>query len=303
MNNSSPTTNSKAATKVSLGTNQLLEQTQIWKIVLLLIVANTFNYAVGLALKSVFHFSGSVGSELATGLLFAIQIVWFVWLFARNGVSIRPELMRLRGDIDLKETTAVLVFNYAVSIGMVLALLLAILKLLPAEFVGSMTESTAQSTEFVGALIGLITTSVLAPIAEELVFRGVLLTRLKSRFGTKTAILISSALFGLTHLSLAMVRAALFGACMCILYLRTENILVPIVIHMVYNFLLTIAGSYPVLFGLSVKANTSLALNTTTTLLEIAACVIVALASGIYLAKRFDFFNIESLNAAKQKEP
>ena len=76
--------------------------------------------------------------------------------------------------------------------------------------------------------IDALGTIILAPIVEELVFRGVLLNRLKLRIGIIPAILVSSFLFGI---------------CMCILYLKTDNILIPITVHFINNLVVTLLES------------------------------------------------------------
>lgn len=88
---------------------------------------------------------------------------------------------------------------------------------------------------------------ILSPIVEELLFRGVILTKLNSdyNFTIPLAILISSILFGLCHSFGGILSAFVFGICMSILYLKTKNILVPILAHMLNNlisFLLACSG-------------------------------------------------------------
>ena len=78
---------------------------------------------------------------------------------------------------------------------------------------------------------------------EELVFRGVLLNRLKLRIGIIPAILVSSFLFGIGHEFGGMISAFLFGICMCILYLKTDNILIPITVHFINNLVVTLLES------------------------------------------------------------
>ena len=86
----------------------------------------------------------------------------------------------------------------------------------------------------------LITSVVFAPIIEELVFRGVLFNRLKIRIGIVPAMLISSILFALGHDFGGIVSAFLFGICMCILYLKTDNILIPMSVHLINNIAATL---------------------------------------------------------------
>jgi membrane protease YdiL (CAAX protease family) len=82
-------------------------------------------------------------------------------------------------------------------------------------------------------LMGWVSLAVLAPVIEELLFRGFLLHRWAVKWGVARAIIASSALFGVLHPD--PVGAALFGAGMCLLYLHTRTLWVPIIAHAIYN--------------------------------------------------------------------
>lgn len=84
-----------------------------------------------------------------------------------------------------------------------------------------------------GSLIGTI---LISPIAEELIFRGIILNRLKLVISPSIAILVSSLCFGILHSYGNIISAIVFGLCMCILYLKTNNILIPISAHIMNNF-------------------------------------------------------------------
>jgi membrane protease YdiL (CAAX protease family) len=75
---------------------------------------------------------------------------------------------------------------------------------------------------------------------EELIFRGVLFNRLKIRVGILPAMLISSFIFGIGHSYGSITSAFLFGICMCILYMKTDNILVPMSVHFINNVVATV---------------------------------------------------------------
>lgn len=89
-------------------------------------------------------------------------------------------------------------------------------------------------------LLDAVTTIIFAPVVEELIFRGVLFNRLKIRTGIIPAMIISSFLFGIGHDFGGITSAFLFGICMCILYLKTDNILVPMSVHFINNVAATI---------------------------------------------------------------
>ena len=84
-------------------------------------------------------------------------------------------------------------------------------------------------------VLEVITSIILAPIIEELLFRGVLFNRLKIRTGIVAAMIISSFIFAIGHEFGGITSAFLFGICMCIIYLKTDNILMTMSIHFLNN--------------------------------------------------------------------
>ncbi|PNW83179.1 hypothetical protein CHLRE_06g310050v5 [Chlamydomonas reinhardtii] len=93
----------------------------------------------------------------------------------------------------------------------------------------------------------LAVTGVLAPILEETVFRGFLLTSLTRFMPTWAAVVASSGFFGLAHLSprdLPVLSA--LGLLLGWSYVRSRNLLTPILIHGAWN-----SGVLTVLFWLA----------------------------------------------------
>lgn len=79
----------------------------------------------------------------------------------------------------------------------------------------------------------LFSVLVVAPIAEEFVFRGVLLHRWGVKWGIRPAIVLTSILFGVLHSNL--VGLFVFGVVMSLLYLSTRSLVVPMVAHAINN--------------------------------------------------------------------
>jgi membrane protease YdiL (CAAX protease family) len=82
---------------------------------------------------------------------------------------------------------------------------------------------------------------VVAPIVEELVFRGVVLRSLAARWGTNAGIVASALVFGILHVG--AFGAVAFGIVMALVYLRTRTLLVPIACHVLHNGLVVLAGT------------------------------------------------------------
>lgn len=79
---------------------------------------------------------------------------------------------------------------------------------------------------------------ILAPLSEELFFRGILLRRFMIKWSPQKSIIVSSILFGIIHFSpVTVVFAFLLGCILGYTYLKTKSIVVPMLIHSFSNFL------------------------------------------------------------------
>ena len=77
---------------------------------------------------------------------------------------------------------------------------------------------------------------VVAPIAEELVFRAGLYRYLRGAVGRTAAVVLSSMAFGLIHFSLVgFPSLMLVGVACCLVYEATGNLKVPIFLHAAFN--------------------------------------------------------------------
>ncbi|WP_338288827.1 type II CAAX endopeptidase family protein [Luteolibacter sp. LG18] len=88
-----------------------------------------------------------------------------------------------------------------------------------------------------GLTVALVSACLMAPIAEEIVYRGVLFRSLGNRFGILAGALLSAGAFALVHFydlyGLASVGA--FGFTCALVYAATRNLPTAIVLHLLYN--------------------------------------------------------------------
>ena len=85
-------------------------------------------------------------------------------------------------------------------------------------------------------------TAVLAPILEEFVFRGFLLASLTKFMPVPAAVVTSSLGFGMAHLSVKdFPELTVLGMLLGFSYVRSRNLLTPIVIHGLWNGTVLIA--------------------------------------------------------------
>mgnify|MGYP005993773877 FL=1 len=80
--------------------------------------------------------------------------------------------------------------------------------------------------------------AVTAGICEELLFRGYIIHMLDKDLPTYAAVILSCVLFGLGHIYqgvVHVVRTAVLGLVMAIIYLVTDSIIIPIVLHIMID--------------------------------------------------------------------
>lgn len=85
-------------------------------------------------------------------------------------------------------------------------------------------------------ILALFATVLLAPLAEELIFRGYVLNRLMGWFSVKGAVLITSLVFALCHVSVIwMIYAFFMGYMLAEVAVREDNIVYSMVLHIGFN--------------------------------------------------------------------
>lgn len=136
---------------------------------------------------------------------------------------------------SLKLTTFIFVFSIAAAY----AIFLPLSFILP-EFVNYLyielppvIYSSQQQFPILPNVLSFISLVILAPIIEEFAFRGILLHRWSQKWGMNKAILFSSLLFGITHSD--PVGAIAFGIAMCVIYLKTQTLVLPVICHAINN--------------------------------------------------------------------
>lgn len=97
-------------------------------------------------------------------------------------------------------------------------------------------EQTAQVQYQIPFIMGLVFYGIISPLAEELLFRGLIYQRMKKYFSVKTAMLVSSCFFGLYHGNLVQaLYGTLLGMLIVYTYEQTGRFAVPVFVHGIAN--------------------------------------------------------------------
>ena len=162
-------------------------------------------------------------------------IFYFIFRLKDNFSSLKQDFADVFSKEALKTIIIIVILNIFLSYGF-LYLSSVVLSIFP-DIINliSFQISSLYINNSLIAVGSIIASVFISPICEELVFRGVLLNRMKLIIPTVFSILFTSLLFASLHSYGSIVAAFIFGICMAILYLKTDNILVPIFAHFLNN--------------------------------------------------------------------
>lgn len=179
------------------------------------------------------HFSDAILTSviLSAALFIAVIVIYFY----RKRQTVRP-LYRF------DKLNA-----YRIFIGMVMGIgcvFLSQLILTVSESVGIISLDNLESfDQLISSIIGqsptwliLLTVGIVAPIAEELLFRGLIFHMFNRHLNIRVALIIQGLLFGAFHMNLVQgVYASVLGIVLGLAYLLTGSLWIPILMHIVNN--------------------------------------------------------------------
>ena len=114
------------------------------------------------------------------------------------------------------------------------------------ETIDRFTEVTPEEVPVFDQILDYITSVLVIPVVEELVFRGVILGQFRKAYSGWFSIAISAVVFGLVHgISVHIGYAILCGILLGLVYYLTSNLVLTIIIHVIFNFF---GGALPVIF-------------------------------------------------------
>jgi membrane protease YdiL (CAAX protease family) len=112
----------------------------------------------------------------------------------------------------------------------------AVIALLQALGIEADTQLAERAVETLDPWLVVLVVIILAPIAEELFFRGIVFNAWLREGGVRWAFIGSTLLFALIHLSIAaFVPILLLGFALAWVYRRTQSLLAPIALHATFN--------------------------------------------------------------------
>ncbi|MCE5236338.1 MAG: CPBP family intramembrane glutamic endopeptidase [Clostridiaceae bacterium] len=165
----------------------------------------------------------------------ALFFLWPVFAVQRKKYALEVSLLPARPA--LAPAAAILL---GLSFAFVLSIVLDLLPI-PESMWEEYEQYSSTLADQSHPLIAFLATVLVAPVTEEIFFRGLVYTRLKRGMPTAVALLVESAIFGLLHgAAIWMAYAFLLGVLMTLLYEKFGTVLVSMAFHAAFN----LAGGY-----------------------------------------------------------
>ena len=212
-----------------------MKNKNVFKINMIYFVALTL-----VAIVFVLGYMGILQNEFLTSFLIQIVVMFAIPMFMYS-VLMKKSLKDTLSDCGLKKITTKMVL-ISIVLGFVLYFInsfvadafYSILTIFGYESLGSSTITLSYKTLFKEFLLSCI----LPGFCEEFLHRGILLHANKKHSNTKICLIISSILFGLTHLNIRQFfYASILGFLMGYVSLVADSIIPSIIIHFMNNFL------------------------------------------------------------------
>lgn len=172
-----------------------------------------------------------------TAVLYLLPLALIFYAFKKKNLTLQP-LLKDTGQYRKEVLMVVPLMMFSISVVWVTILVLNLFDAgLAQAYLDYMNSlefmQTTPDTPLVDYLFVFFVIAVLPPILEEVVFRGSFIERLGRKYSFKTAVIISSILFGVLHIDIF--GSLMFGLILSLIYLKTFSLYIPIVIHAIYN--------------------------------------------------------------------
>ncbi len=165
-------------------------------------------------------------------LYVGVPLLFFSYYFRKQGLSVWEVVFKKGSSSWLPSLVGIMVLSIAFSLSVFWFQLYALLPIAPG-LVDFFLEPIKLPESPIYLAITIISIALIGPIAEEFIFRGMLLHRMMKKTSMWGGILISSTVFGILHADI--IGATLFGIITSLLFLKTGNLLIPILLHIFNN--------------------------------------------------------------------
>ena len=175
----------------------------------------------------------SIQLALVLILFILFPIIWYYFINEYN-------LKNIFSHLKLKKENLEKAILWGIITVIIAFILIAVIGGLFQSLGFDLTDSSnIPQLEIYFTIPSLLILIIIQPVGEEIFFRGFLLDKLNNLFGKTVAIMITSLLFGIAHLSLGNIYPAILtliiGFLLAILVIKTNNLYSAIIAHILFN--------------------------------------------------------------------
>ena len=169
--------------------------------------------------------------SVSGNVVYVAIILYFAFKLRNHLTELKTDFLNILSKVSFQYILLIIVLNIFFSYGMLY--FANFLNAVP--IVNQIMNFSFSSMSLFGGLGSLLAIVLISPVSEELIFRGIFLNKLRLIVPTIFAVLISSLLFGALHSFGSIFSAFIFSMSVSVIYLKTDNILVPIFAHFLNN--------------------------------------------------------------------
>ncbi|HEY8890966.1 MAG TPA: type II CAAX endopeptidase family protein [Clostridium sp.] len=178
--------------------------------------------------------------------IFGVLVKYYVIIILLKWFSIKVKERKLKRFLNFRSFayTALMIISFRLIFDNSLILWVSTIPM-PDYINGAIQELS------VSPIILLLSVAVIAPVYEEILFRGILLKGMANKLNPAVALVISALFFALVHMNIPQgINAFLLGLVIGFIYLKTESIYLSIFAHFVNNFLaLSVSSLFSLIEG------------------------------------------------------
>ena len=166
-----------------------------------------------------------LATVVAQVMVYLVTIPVSVWLLRKRGMK-KPIL-----SFSLRKANPLMILWGFLLIFIMGVVIEPLINLFPDSYMNDVNDIVLN-----GGGLGMLMVVIMAPLFEEMLFRGIIQGGASHEYGPVKAILVSSAIFGLIHLvPQQVINAFLCGLILGYIYYRTGSLIPVIAIHLLNN--------------------------------------------------------------------
>ncbi len=235
-------------------------------------------------LKGMGNDDESLRKTLVTLLTLFFVIAWILFNLRKSDKTL-SELLGINNTFSKLEVTIIAIGKFLLVSGFIFFVLSPLFGPQGGENLYSVRHKLS-ITHFSFDLIPFINLVILGPAGEELFFRGFLLQRLSARWGLKTGLFISAVVFAVVHPNIF--SGLISGLLTALLYIKTQNIIAPILYHTLYNIFVFL--KFFLFFGFA-RLESLLHINVSLTIFGLIQLILGILITGYFIFKLWPVLN------------